>query len=312
MLFAGALACGGSAEVAPTTDEFGSAEHQLVGAGTGKLMYYNWATKHKDMDWLDFFYFTKHNNRGYLPDIITVSEMYNQHTAGGFTCAGITEEYTRHIGSSYSFDCRQTNMQGGAGVIWRSGRFSYVNHRVFYLERKADGVNCSLASGTGWAGIVVRLRDNNDNRYINVSSVHMPTDGTDSDFGCAWSNMKRINNEFAALGGASLTIAGGDFNQQRTQGCWYDSTIAGRGSACGTNLGYTDMQHLACGGNWGCTDTKYTKGTKRIDYVLTKSASFAGGDSVTGSYVNSYASLYESDASTYFSDHAGFVFLMNW
>jgi hypothetical protein len=143
----------------------------------------------------------------YFPDIITLQE-------AGYA-AKDRASCTEFVGliayvSHHPYDCRETGMQGGDAVVYRTDRFTLDTTPVWPVEkiRATTGAMC-LDSST-WRSIALRLRDTSG-KLVSVGSFHFPTNGSNTDSDCAWDNMQGING---ALPTADIKIAAGDANHE--------------------------------------------------------------------------------------------------
>jgi hypothetical protein len=140
----------------------------------------------------------------YFPDIITLQE-------AGYA-AKDRASCTEFVGliayvSHHSYDCRETGMQGGDAVVYRTDRFTLDATPVPVVEKIRTVAGGPCNDSPTWRSIAIRLRDTNGKR-VSVGSFHFPTlSNTDAD--CAWDNMQGINN---ALTAADIKIAAGDTN----------------------------------------------------------------------------------------------------
>jgi hypothetical protein len=142
----------------------------------------------------------------YIPDIITLQEAgyAAKDRASCHEFAGLIA-YVSHV----PYDCRESQQQGGAGVVFRTDRFAldtYTDGNVTEQIRPAGGA-CN--DSPTWRAFAVRLRETNG-KHVSVASFHFPkADNLDAD--CAWENMKKLNSKLASLP-TDMQIAAGDAN----------------------------------------------------------------------------------------------------
>lgn len=264
-------------------------------------------------------YITDPARVAYLPDIVTLQE-------AGTNISGLQNpschnfEQVLEARTGFDYYCYETTLRGGAAVVYRTGRLSYVGgtmQSVQLGERATQGSSCDPSS---WYAAVMRFKDDlNTSKYINIASVHLPYSPDNSDADCAWENMKTINSK--VNDSASMRIMAGDWNHtdgiidssgQANWECWYEGTNADLGT-CGStspNLGWKDAMYRACGltgaAAYKCLHTyHWTHGSNdRIDYMFTKS--YAIYNQVTVDYGLAYQSAGSPSGSpTRYSDHRG-------
>jgi hypothetical protein len=265
-------------------------------------------------------YITDPAHAAYVPDIVTLQE-------AGTNITGLQNpschnfEYALEARTGLDYYCYETTLRGGAAVVYRTGRLSYVGgtrQNVRLEERATQGAACTLSS---WYALALRFQDDlNAGKYANVASVHLPYSTDNSDADCAWENMKTISPVVDSLGSASMRVMAGDWNHgdgivdssgQVDWECWYSGTNVDLG-LCGStspNLRWKDAMYRACGltgtAAYNCLHTNHwTHGNDRIDYLFAKT--YAIYDQVTVDYGLAYQSAGSPSGSpTRYSDHRG-------
>jgi len=265
------------------------------------------------------YYITDPARVAYVPDIVTLQEagtnITNLHNPSCHNFESVLEART-----GLDYFCYETTLRGGAAIVYRTGRLSYVGgtlRSVQLRERATEGAVCTLSS---WYALVQRFRDDrNAGKFVNVASVHLPhSDNSDAD--CAWENMKTISSVVDSLGSASMRVMAGDWNHtdgvlnssgQVNWECWYAGTNVDLG-ICGStspNLGWKDAMYRACNLTgttaFNCMNAFFwTKGGVRIDFMFAKT--YAIYNQVTVDYGLAYQSAGSpSSWPRQYSDHRG-------
>lgn len=256
----------------------------------------------------------------YVPDIVTLQEAGTDITdVHAPSCRNF--EFALEARTGLDYYCYETTRRGGAAIVYRTGRLSYVGgtlRNVRLKERATQGAACNPSS---WYALVQRFRDDvNTSKYINVASVHLPYSPDNSDADCAWENMKTISSVIDSLGSASMRVMAGDWNHRdgvlTSSGavdweCWYSGTNTDLGR-CGTtrpNLGWKDTMYRACkltgAAAYNCMKARHwTKGSTRIDFLFAKT--YAIYNQVTVDYGLAYqAAGSPSGGARQYSDHRG-------
>jgi hypothetical protein len=153
----------------------------------------------------EFVYFITDPSRvAYVPDIVTLQEA-GTNIPGLQTPSCHNFEYALEARTGLDYYCYETTLRGGAAIVYRTGRLSYVGgtlRSVQLKERATLGAACTLSS---WYALVLRLKDDlNAGKYANVASVHLPYSPDNSDADCSWENMKTISSVVDSLGSASI------------------------------------------------------------------------------------------------------------
>jgi hypothetical protein len=265
-------------------------------------------------------YITDPTRAAYVPDIVTLQEAGTDIT-GLHTPSCHNFEYALEASTGLDYYCYETTQRGGAAIVYRTGRLSYVGgtlRSVQLKERATQGAPCNPSS---WYALVQRFRDDlNTSKYVNVASVHLPYSPDNSDADCAWENMKTVSSVVDSLGSASMRVMAGDWNHadgildsagQVDWECWYTGTNVDLGT-CGStspNLGWKDAMYRACNltgtAAYTCMNTHHwTKGRGRIDYLFAKT--YAIYNQVTVDYGLAYQSAGSpSGGARQYSDHRG-------
>jgi hypothetical protein len=270
-------------------------------------------------------YITDPSRVTYVPDILTIQEAGAAGDAAG--CQQFTTDIEARVGLDYN--CYQTGQQGGAAIVYRTGRLSYVGgtQQSVQLYRIDSSGACNLSS---WYALVLRLSDDlNANHFINVASVHLPTANNDPGTGnvadCSWDNMKRLSPIVTALGSASMQIMAGDWNHPDATAdsagnfsfweCEYAGTNVDVGTCGGQNLGWKDAMYRACGlsgaAAYNCLHANHWTHNPptdvRIDFLFAKT--YAIYNQVTVDWTAAYNSYVASGGSAgelaKYSDHRG-------
>jgi hypothetical protein len=308
-----------------------------VGAPTDRLQVWNlnthgMATDSADCvnespctDYREFVdYITDPARVAYFPDIVTLQEAGTDITSPSIHLPSChVFETALESRTSRDYNCYETTEQGGAAIVYRTGRLSYVGgtRQSVQLEHRAStGADCTP---TDWYALVLRLTDDlNSGHFINVASVHLPTSPTNSDADCAWENMKTIDSRIDGLGSASMKVMAGDWNHADATAssgtfsyweCWYAGTNVDLGT-CGStvpNLGWKDAMYRACGltgaAAYDCLRANHWthgSGHDRIDFLFAKT--YAIYNQVTVDYAAAVASAGNPpNAATRYSDHRG-------
>lgn len=192
----------------------------------------------------------------YYPDIVVLQEVGTS-VLGLTRCAELRDRLAGRTGQGYA--CSETTYRGGTAVAFRTNRLAVVGSGQSRVEYYRTGpTTCALQTQDNpndWHSLIIRLRDlfyTGGNQFVNVGSLHFPTDGND----CAWENMKRLDSMMSGLGSAQMSILGGDTNHRDAAitgfgtfsawECWYQGSSAGTGSCGGQNLGWKDVIYRAC------------------------------------------------------------------
>jgi endonuclease/exonuclease/phosphatase family metal-dependent hydrolase len=280
------------------------------------------ATAPASTDYREFVdYITDPTRVAYVPDIVTLQE-------AGTNITGLQNpschnfEYALEARTGFDYFCYETTKRGGAAVVYRTGRLSFVGgtlRSVQLKERATQGASCDPSS---WYALVLRFKDDlNAGKYSNVASVHLPYSTDNSDADCAWENMKTVNSVVDSLGSASMRVMAGDWNHtdgilnssgQVNWECWYSGTNGDLG-LCGSqspNLGWKDAMYRACNltgtAAYNCLHTyHWTHGDHaRLDYLFAKT--YAIYNQVTVDWTLAYQSAGSpSGWPTRYSDHRG-------
>jgi endonuclease/exonuclease/phosphatase family metal-dependent hydrolase len=277
------------------------------------------ATAPAGTDYREFVYYVTDPARvAYLPDIVTLQEAGTNIT-GLQTPSCHNFEYALEARTGLDYFCYETTQRGGAAVVYRTGRLSYVGgtlRSVRLKERATQGAPCGLSS---WYALVLRFKDDlNAGKYANVASVHLPYSPDNSDADCAWENMKTIDSVVDGLGSASMRVMAGDWNHadgvldssgQVDWECWYSGTNVDLGLCGNQNLGWKDAMYRACNltgtAAYNCMRTyHWTKSGGRIDFLFAKT--YAIYNQITVDYGLAYQSA-GSPAGwpSQYSDHRG-------
>lgn len=337
-------ACGPSEDVEVRMEQPGEVSSGLVGGTDDKLLIYNLNTKHlsspgtsnsEGTDYKDFVYYMSHASRPRLPDIVVLQEV---NTPGYPSCATFVSFLEGVTGANYA--CRYTSAQGGAAVVYRVARLSYQTETMWtlYKMNPTTGVCARDTSSPLWTGLAVRLKDDVNGKYVNVASVHTPTDdapGSSNGVGddCIWTNLKEFNAKLNGLGSAHMKILAGDFNHRdalvTTSGhqyfeCMYKGTNADLSDCGGTNLQFKDPMYRACAASnttesaiSNCLTTNHWTMAKsgdvnrRIDFLFVKAYSLTNQYTVSYDDADVARGQLASDAINY-SDHRGQMVLADY
>ncbi|MGW5354586.1 hypothetical protein ACWERV_29225 [Streptomyces sp. NPDC004031] len=267
-------------------------------------------------------YITDPARVAYVPDIVTLQEAGTT-VLGNPSCHEF--EYALEARTGLDYYCYETTERGGAAIVYRTGRLSYVGgtkQNVQLKERANASAGCTASS---WYALVQRFKDDLDtSKFINVASVHLPVAADDSanpDADCAWENMKTVSSVVGGLGSSSMQIMAGDWNHfdgaltspsQVDWECWYTGTNADLVDSCGStvsNLGWKDAMYRACGlsgaAAYNCLDANHwTHAGVRIDFLFTKT--YAIYNQVTVDYALAHQSAGNvSTMPAQYSDHRG-------
>lgn len=335
--------CGPSEELEAPVELPGEVSAGLVGGTDDKLLIYNVNTKHlsspgtsndEGTDYKDFVYYMSHGSRPRLPDIIVLQEV---NTPGYPSCATFVSFLEGLTGANYA--CRYTNAQGGAAVVYRVARLSYQTETkwTLYKMNPSTGVCARDTSSPFWTGLAVRLKDDLNGKYVNVASVHTPTDdapGSSEGVGddCIWTNLKEFNSKLNGLGSAHMKILAGDFNHRDAYvtsaghqyfECMYKGTNVDLGGCGGTNLQFKDPMYRACAAanttesaisscltanHW---TTAHGAIDWRIDFLFVKAYSLTGQYTIKNDDADVARGQLASDAVNY-SDHRGQMVLADY
>lgn len=339
-----AVGCGPSEELGANMEPPAEVSARLVGGTDDQLLIYNLNTKHlsspgtsnyEGTDYKDFIYYMNHPSRPRLPDVIVLQEV---NTPGYPSCATFLSTLESVTGANYA--CRYTNAQGGAAIVYRVNRLSYQTETkwTLYKINTSTGV-CERDTGTSlWTGLAVRFVDDINGKFVNIASVHTPTDnhgpGSSEGVGddCVWTNLKEFNAKLNGLGSAHMKILAGDLNHRdayvTTSGhqyfeCMYKGTNVDLGGCGGTNLQFKDPMYRSCAATnttesaiSSCLTTNHwtmanSTVDRRIDFLFVKAYSlthqytikFDDGDAARGQPT--------SDTENY-SDHRGQMVLADY
>jgi hypothetical protein len=284
----------------------------------------------KTTDYRQFIdYITDPTRVTYLPDIVTLQEAG---TAGEPSCQQFVTDLQNSAGG-LDYNCYETTLQGGAAIVYRTGRLSYVGgtRQSIQLKEIDSNGNCYPSS---WYALILRLTDDrNANHFINVASVHLPTANYDPGTGnladCAWDNMKIVSPAVTGLGSASMQIMAGDWNHTDATTdangnysfweCAYKGVNVDLTSCGGQNFGWKDAMYRACISQsdvFTCTRTNYwTRNSKwpsppqlanleRIDFLFVKTYAIYSQVTVDWDAAYAVAGSPAGEQSRY-SDHRG-------
>lgn len=263
----------------------------------------------------------------YVPDVVTLQEAGTNITNPPIqtaSCQQFVSAVEARTGLDYN--CYETTLQGGAAIVYRTGRLSYVGgtRQSVRLEEVSNTTTgaCSLGS---WYALVLRLTDDkNAGHFINVAAVHLPTrdastGGTVAD-DCAWDNMKIVDSAVNGLGSADMKVMAGDWNHAdattTSSGafayweCEYAGTSYQVGTCGGQNLGWKDAMYRACGlsgaAAYDCLHTYHWTASSgaRIDFLFAKAYAIYNQDTVE--WADAYAAAGSpAGGPTKYSDHRG-------
>jgi hypothetical protein len=296
-----------------------------------KLQVWNINTKnmgtHPGFDYTEFVaYITDPARAPYFPDIVTLQEV-----ARPVSCTEFVRELEQRTPAAEDYRCFETTLQGGAGIAYRTGRLSFQKQLAFTLYRRnlVDGT-CKLDGGSDiWTGLVLRLKDDVNAKYVNVASLHLPVLDDDDDdpnttVACPWDNMKLTNAKIDSLGAAKMRIMAGDWNHSdatpATGGpfqfweCWYKGTNVDLSDCGNQNLGWKDPMYRLCSRTnttasaiYNCLRANHlSTGLRRIDFLFAKAYAMDLDNAVTVSWDDADVSAGENppDGERY-SDHRG-------
>lgn len=272
-------------------------------------------------DYREFvYYITDPARAAFVPDLVTLQEAgTNLPDVTAPSCREF--EFALEGRTGLDYFCYETTERGGAAIVYRTGRLSYVggtSRTVQLKQRSTPGGACNPSS---WYALVQRFKDDlNPGKYANVASVHLPYSPGTPDADCAWENMKTISSVVDSLGSASIRVMAGDWNHGDgildSSGavnweCWYEGTNVDLGT-CGTtspNLGWKDAMYRGCGltgaAAYRCLRAgHWTKGSERIDFLFAKA--YAIYNQVTVDYGLAYRSVPDPTGwPSQYSDHRG-------
>jgi hypothetical protein len=201
-------------------------------------------------DYRGFLTYITDPARTYLPDVITLQESGTA-SLGVASCQQLVTELENRTSPRVDYDCKQTTEQGGAAVVFRTGRLTYQTGSGTKLPIYVrDGAGCTTPS-TSWYAQPARFLDSYG-RYVNVAAVHFHPNG----LSCGLENANLVNNKLVSgLGSSSLQIMGGDWNEKDAQAtnnnntftswnCGYAATNWALG--CYAQFGYKDPMYQQC------------------------------------------------------------------
>lgn len=269
-------------------------------------------------------YITDPARVAYVPDIVTLQEAgTNISGLQTASCQQFVSNVEARTGLDYN--CYETTERGGAAVVYRTGRLSYVGGTRQSVRLLEVDPNTGACNPSSWYALVLRLTDDKvANHFINVASVHLPTRDYSTTSGnvndCAWDNMKIVSPAVTGLGSASMQIMAGDWNHQdatvNSSGqfsfweCEYAGTNVDVGTCGGQNLGWKDAMYRACGltgaAAYDCLHASHwTHGSAhaRIDFLFAKT--YAIYNQVTVDWAAAYASAGSPPGVSTYSDHRG-------
>jgi len=220
--------------------------------------------------------------RPYIPDIVTVQEVeYRDGEMTHVPCSDLVDELHRATGGQ-PYQCKVATApngrnngvgptQGGAAIIYRPSRLTFLDHTMFQLEsNKADSnghaLGCRIRDSDGadqtsvWTGIAARfsMTVGTQTMHLTVATAHMPKQAglKDKHNHCIYANTLAAiqatkNLDARASGSSQLRIISGDFNMEdrnstnawrhwymRVNGRWAQTTVG--------NLGMDDIAEKAC------------------------------------------------------------------
>ncbi|HYP24790.1 MAG TPA: hypothetical protein VEV43_14575 [Actinomycetota bacterium] len=153
-------------------------------------------------------------------------------------------------------------------VVWRSGRFSQAQSRVW---RGFGGEGCVDGSQDAPA-LQLKLRDDAARKWISVVSLKTPPGVADE---CVWKNMQKVDGNFDGAWRGDLCVIGTDANSPDRDdrddwARWYRRTIRSEAAhlAAEDSLGFCDPVADECGRDRARMEDHLTLGKMRIDFLM--------------------------------------------
>lgn len=163
---------------------------------------------------------------------------------------------------------RGTDPAWQTAVVWRSGRFSGAESRVW---RGFGGERCVDDSQDAPA-IQVKLHDDVAGRWISLVSLKTPPSVPDE---CVWQNVRKVDRSFDPPWGGDVCVIGTDANSpdwdpSEDWARWYRRTVRSEPAhlSAEDSLGYCDPVADACGRDRGRMEEHLTLGGTRVDFLL--------------------------------------------
>jgi endonuclease/exonuclease/phosphatase family metal-dependent hydrolase len=307
---------------------------------SNQLQVWNVNTKnmggHPGFDYTEFVaYITDPARSLYYPDIVTLQEVGRPASEWP---ANSCERFVERLEARTSVDyrCFETTLpgggtlQGGAGIAYRTGRLSFQSKLAYTLIKKQGDV-CKPDETVPdlWTGLVLRLKDDVNQKFVNVASLHLPVVDEDKPpVDCAWDNMKLANAKIDSLGTAKMRIMAGDWNHSDATPdkggpfqfweCWYKGTNVNLSDCGNQNLGWKDPMYRLCSRTNTTASAIYnclhgpaepnhlSTPLRRIDFLFAKAYAMDLDGAVTVSWEDADVSAGENppDGERY-SDHRG-------
>lgn len=284
-------------------------------------------------------YITDSTRVAYYPDILTLQEAGTA-SLGLRSCHDVENYLQTRTGRDYY--CVETTRDGGAAIVYNTDRLSRQSDgqsvQIYKIDQTgADAGGCDLSN---WYTGTLRLKDDvNTTKYVNVESVHLPTDNypADSQSGwatdCAWNNMQITSPAVTGLGSASMQVMAGDWNHtdanatgtnNNTFGsweCWYQAVNTPDLNGClNDSWGWKDAMYRAClsstdAATYSCLHTyawtRHGTNNVRIDFLFAKAYAIANQQTVA--YAFAYAAAGSpAGAPQEYSDHQGMGALLKY
>ena len=224
-----------------------------------RVSLYNFNIHKMDDDWRGWIRFIKDQGLA-EPDIVLLQDVES-------------DPERTHLGNVFgeafggSWASRGTDPEWQTAIMWRSGRFSFVDSRVWH----GFGGGACLDGSQDAPAIQVKLHDDVAGKSVSLVSLKTPPSVPDD---CVWKNMKKVDDNFEPPWGGDLCVIGTDANSPDWHAAdwarWYRRTVrseAGRLEADDT-LGFCDPVLDVCGHDRARMEEHLTLGPTRVDFLL--------------------------------------------
>lgn len=225
-----------------------------------RLSLYDFNIHKMDDDWRGWIRYIRSEDIS-APDIVLLQDVEHDADRAVFQNA---------LGEAFGGDWsgRGSDPAWQVAVVWRSRRFSQVEHRVW---RGFGGTNCTDDSQDAPA-IQVKLHDDVAGKWVSVVSLKTPPKVPDD---CVWKNIQKVDRNFEPPWGGAVCVIGTDANSPdrnesgRWAG-WYGRTIRSERAklTAAGSLGFCDPVADVCGHDETLLAEHRTLAKSRIDFLL--------------------------------------------
>jgi hypothetical protein len=239
-------------------------ERTKTPAGT-RLSLYNFNIHKMEDEWRGWIRFIR-DQRLAAPDVVLLQDV--EHDAE-------REVLQKALGEAFGGNWigRGSDPAWQTAIVWRGGRFSKMTTRLW---RGFGGTGCVDDSQDAPA-VQVKLHDDLAKKWISLVSLKTPPQVDDD---CVWSNVRKVDRNFAPPWRGDLCVIGTDANSPDRDEAgewspWYRRTIhseSARLAAAGT-LGFLDPVADVCGSDKARMEEHLTLANRRIDFLWLRTTS---------------------------------------